>query len=460
MNRGSSKKESIVILGAGLVGSLMALFLVKKSYDVRVYEKRADLRENIGGEGRSINLALSNRGWNALKEVQVVEEVKKFAMAMKGRIMHDKQGILTFQPYGKEGEVIYSVSRERLNKVLISAAENHGATFHFNYRCTEVDLIQNSVHFLDEFQGKNKSITADLIIGADGAFSTLRGAMQKRDRFSFSQQYIEYGYKELTIPPTDHSFALEPNALHIWPRKQYMLIALPNPDYTFTCTLFYPFEGKDSFASLNSGEKVFQFFKENFPDVTPLMPDLINNFQKNPTSSLLTIKCFPWAVEDKALLVGDAAHAILPFFGQGMNSGFEDCQILNSLIEQYSGNWRSVLENFQIHRKPDTDAIAELALLNFIEMRDLVADPQFLLRKKIEAKLNQLFPEQWIPLYSMITFSDIPYSVAKERGVCQDLVMDKVMKTPDIDIKWENLDFHVIINNYQQKLKAAEIDTK
>ncbi|MDQ3395166.1 MAG: FAD-dependent monooxygenase [Bacteroidota bacterium] len=447
----ASKKEHIIILGAGLVGSLMSIYLANRGYAVSVFEKRGDLRQYKGGEGRSINLALSNRGWKALQGVGIMDEIEAISIFMEGRTMHDQKGQLSFLPYGKEGEGIYSVSREALNNELTTFSENKGTRFYFNQLCTEVDLEKIEIKVEEVATKEVMVVKADLIIGADGAFSTLRKAIQQYSNISFSQNFIEHGYKELTIPPTpQNEFALKENALHIWPRRQFMLIALPNPDKTFTCTLFFPLKGEISFESLDTNEKVYQFFKETFPDVMPLMPDFLNNYFKNPTSSLVTINCFPWSVKGKAVLIGDAAHGILPFFGQGMNSGFEDCRIFDALIGDHEGKWDIILEEFQNIRKPNTDAIGELALQNFVEMRDLVADPKFLLRKKIEARLHQMFPLEWIPLYSMVTFSDMPYSSAKALGAIQESTMDKVMEIPDIEDNWENLDYQGIINEFGQ----------
>jgi kynurenine 3-monooxygenase len=263
------------------------------------------------------------------------------------------------------------------------------------------------------------------------------------DRFNFSQHYIEHGYKELHIPPS-HGVTLEKNALHIWPRESYMMIALPNQDGSFTCTLFFPFDGQPSFASLSSDLKIKTFFAEIFGDAAPLLPELLNDFKTNPTSSLITVKCFPW-VRNKTFLIGDAAHGIVPFYGQGMNAGFEDCRVLNGLLDKHEDQWENVLDEFQHVRKPDTDAIAQLALDNFIEMRDLVADADFLLRKKIEAKIHQLFPHKWVPLYSMVTFhDDIRYSDAFKTGQKQKKIMDEVMKRPGIFENWEQLNFSEI----------------
>jgi len=439
-----NSSKHIAISGAGLVGSLLSIYLAKRGYKVSVFERRGDMRTSDYVGGRSINLALSNRGIRALEEVGVAEEMKVVSIPMHGRVMHDLQGNLSFQPYGKQGQFINSVSRSALNIVLMNKAEELGVEFLFNQRIIKVDLEKTTLS-VDRGQSTvdNKF---DLIIGADGAFSAVRSAFQITDRFDYSQDYIDHGYKELHIPPgAAGSFRLEKNALHIWPRESFMMIALPNPDGSFTCTLFFPFDGNQSFSQLKTDAGVSMFFESTFPDAVKLMPTLLEDFNTNPTSSLVTVRCYPW-VKNYTLLIGDAAHAIVPFFGQGMNAGFEDCRILNDLLNQHDDNWQSVLTAFQYERKKNADAIAQLALNNFIEMRDLVADADFLLRKKIEARLHQLYPAQWIPLYSMVTFhDDMPYSVAYETGQKQKKIMDEVMKQPGIETNWEALDFKAIV---------------
>ncbi len=455
------ENKKIAIAGAGLVGSLLSIYLTKRGYQVSVFERRGDMREHGYEGGRSINLALSNRGLRALEEVELAEEIKKVAIPMHRRVMHDRKGNLTYQPYGKEGQFINSVSRSALNIILMNKAEALGVEFYFNKRITKVDL-ENTLLEVGSSQktvGSQGFTTSneqpvisgysfDYIIGADGAFSAVRGAFQVTDRFDYSQDYIDHGYKELHIPPgAAGEFKLEKNALHIWPRESFMMIALPNPDGSFTCTLFFPFKGNPSFDTLKTQRDVEIFFTETFPDAQALMPDLLEDYTINPTSSLVTIRCYPW-VKNNTLLIGDAAHAIVPFFGQGMNAGFEDCRILNELLTTHNDQWSSVLTEFQRIRKNDTDAIAQLALDNFIEMRDLVADAEFLLRKKIEARLHQLYPAQWIPLYSMVTFHDsMPYSVAYQTGQKQKRIMDEVMKQPGIEKNWESLDFKAIIKS-------------
>jgi len=438
------KKQNIAIAGAGLVGSMLSIYLAKRGHHVSVFERRPDMRKRTLDAGRSINLALSNRGLRALDEVGLTTEIKKAAIPMHGRMMHDRLGNLTFQPYGKEGQFINSISRSNLNMVLMDKAESLGVEFHFVQRINLVDfektrlIVQNS-------ESRIQNLEFDAIIGADGAFSAVRSSLQIAALFDYSQDYIAHGYKELHIPATETgAFQLEKNALHIWPRESYMLIALPNPDGSFTCTLFFPFEGMLSFNSLKTENDAKRFLKETFSDVFDLMPMAVEVFMSSPPSSLVTVKCFPWA-KNKTLLIGDAAHAIVPFYGQGMNAGFEDCRVLNDLLD-HASDWPNLFNEFQKLRKPDTDAIAQLALDNFVEMRDLVADEKFLLRKKIEARLNQLFPEKWIPLYSMVTFNDnIRYSDALATGQKQKRIMDEVMQRINIETTWEQLDFENIV---------------
>ena len=437
--------KHIGIIGAGLVGSLLSIYLSKRGYQVSVFERREDLRTENTDQGRSINLALSTRGIRALEQVGLAEAVKNFAIPMHGRMMHDKEGKLSFLPYGKKEQYINSISRRGLNQMLMDHAEKCSVKFFFAHRCAGVDLEKTTATF---YVGKAVSKrNFDVLIGADGVFSTVRSAMQITDRYNYSQQYLEHGYKELEIPAgKDGGFVLEPNALHIWPRESYMMIALPNPDKTFTCTLFFPFQGSPSFETLSDPKSILNFFQDVFPDALLHMPALVDDFMRNPTSSLVTIRCFPW-VRNKTFLIGDAAHGIVPFYGQGMNAGFEDCRILNDLLDLNQDDWTGALAQFQSSRKEDADAIAHLAFENFVEMRDLVADPQFLLRKKIEAKLHELYPQKWIPLYSMVTFNDhIRYSTAYRTGKKQQQIMEDVMKTPGIVQLWQTLNFKEIVD--------------
>ena len=431
--------EKIAIIGAGLVGSLQAIIMAKKGHQVEVYERREDIRSANISAGRSINLALSNRGWKALELAGINEEVEKEAIPMYARKIHDEEGHLTDQAYGLEGEAIFSVSRGGLNQLLIREADKFdNVHFHFEMKCEDVDLKSNELLFTDK-DGKEHHVKPDRIIATDGAFSAVRARMQRTDRFNYNQMYLEHGYKELTIPPTeDGGFRIDKNFLHIWPRGSYMLIALPNADGSFTCTLFFPFEGEYSFESLDSKDKVVDFFKKIFPDAYDLMPTLEEDYFENPTSSLVTVRCHPWNYSDRIIMMGDASHAIVPFYGQGMNSGFEDCTVFNELYEKHQGDWSKVIPEFSKKRKADADAIADLALNNFIEMRDKVADPSFLLRKKIEKRMFEEYPNDWMPLYSQVTFSHIPYSKALAAGVRQAKIMDQVMSRGDIEEKWDS----------------------
>jgi kynurenine 3-monooxygenase len=422
----SQRENKITLIGAGLAGSLLSIHLARRGFQVEVYERRPDMRKTKISAGRSINLALSVRGIHALNDVGLHEDIMRIAIPMKGRMIHALDGALAFQPYGRlEHEVIHAVSRAQLNICLLDAAERHdGVRIYFNQTCTGMNLKTGEVNLHNEISGEDKVIPALTVIGTDGSASAIRMEMLKTGRFNFSQQYLEHGYKELVMPAGPNGeFLLEKNALHIWPRHTYMLIALPNLDGSFTCTFFFPFEGEESFASLNTEEKVLSFFQKQFPDAVPLMPTLVEDFFTNPTGAMVTIKCNPWYVEDKVVLLGDAAHAIVPFFGQGMNCAFEDCTYLDACIEKHGDDWKKVFEEYEELRKINTDAIADMALENFIEMRDHTADPKFLLKKKVERALEEKFPEVFIPKYSMVSFHRIPYSVALARGIVQDKIL-------------------------------------
>ncbi|MCB0488796.1 MAG: NAD(P)/FAD-dependent oxidoreductase [Cyclobacteriaceae bacterium] len=444
--------KNIAIVGAGLVGSLLSIYLVKRGYKVTVFERRPNMREHVLDAGRSINLALSNRGIRALEAVGLADPMKKVAIPMNGRMIHNVSGGLTFQPYGKEGQFINSVSRSGLNMMLMDEAEKRGVHFFYEYRCEGVDFDNTAIKF--QTYGSHMTRKFDLVIGADGAFSAVRSAMQADGVVTASEDVLEHSYKELRIPPAENgSFMIAKNSLHIWPRESFMLIALPNPDATFTCTLFLPNEGENSFEKLKKKSDITTFFETHFPDTLSLMPTLLEDFRDNTTSSLVTIRSYPW-IKNNVLLIGDAAHGVVPFYGQGMNAGFEDCFVLNQLLDEFEDNWDDVLPKFQELRKPDNDAIAQLALDNFIEMRDLVGDEDFLLRKKIESRLQDLFPNEWVPLYSMVTFrEDMRYSEALLNGALQRKVMDKVMAKPDIKTTWEQLNFREIVDQFNT-LKA------
>jgi kynurenine 3-monooxygenase len=431
--------EKITLIGAGLNGPLLAILLMQRGFTVEIYERRPDMRRVRMSAGRSINLALSTRGIHALQQAGLWERMRNIIIPMKGRMMHSVAAELTFQPYGKnEEEVINSISRAELNIALIDAAEEHGATIYFNRRCTGYDWKTTTMRVRDEETGEVTTLEAGVVIGCDGSASSIRAEMLKLNRFNYSQQYLDYGYKELTIPAGPHGeHLLETHALHIWPRGNHMLIALPNIDGTFACILFLPFEGADSFAALTTPAQVDKFFESRFPDAVPLMPQLADNYFANPTGAMVTIKCSPWHAEGRALLLGDAVHAIVPFFGQGINCGFEDCTCLVELLERHGADWARVFAEFENERKVNTDAIADMAIENFTEMRDRVADSRFLFRKKVELALEAKYPQLFVPKYAMVTFHRIPYSVALARGTVQDRMLaelcESINRVEDID---------------------------
>ncbi len=418
-------------MGAGLVGSLLSVYLAKEGHKVTVYERRPDMRQaNIGG-GRSINLALSDRGWKALAKVGADKPVRDMGIPMYGRMIHHEDGSTSYQPYGKEDQAIYSVSRGGLNQVLMDYAEQHGVELVFENGCDEVDLDSGVAHL-----SGGQQVHPDLLFGADGAFSRVRLSMMKTDRFDYQQMYLPHGYKELSIPAaTGGGWQIEKNALHIWPRHDFMLIALPNLDGSFTCTLFAPFEGTGGFDQVTDRASLMRYFEAYFADAIPLMPDLEEDYFSNPTSSLVTVRCYPWVKHDSIALIGDASHAIVPFYGQGMNSGFEDCDVLHQCMVQHGDDWPAVLDAYQESRKPSADAIADLALQNFVEMRDRVDDPSFLYRKKLEKVLHEKYPEDFIPQYTQVTFSHIPYEKALAAGKEQEAFFTRIL--PKLDMEKE-----------------------
>lgn len=445
--------QNVAVVGAGLVGSLQAILLAKRGFKVDVYERRPDLRKAEILAGRSINLALSDRGWKALDKAGISDEIRKIAIPMFGRKMHAVDGALTYQPYGKENQAIFSVSRGGLNQKLMNLADDYPEIgYFFNMRCEDIDFDSNTIRFTDTEKDQIVEKSYDAVFATDGAFSAVRNRMMKYPMFDYSQSYLTHGYKELVIPPNeDGSHKIDKNCLHIWPRGEFMMIALANLDGSFTVTLFFPMEGKLSFASIDTPEKVKDFFEKTFPDSIPLMPTLLEDYFSNPTSTLVTVRCNPWNHGTQAVLMGDAAHAVVPFYGQGMNAGFEDCTVFDELLEQYGDDWNTIFSEYSRLRVPDGNAIADLALNNYIEMRDSTADPDFLLRKKIERKFSDLYPNDWMPLYEQVTFSHIRYSDALKRGQYQRGIMDEIMQTEGIYEKWDSEE---IMNRIAEKAKT------
>ena len=353
--------------------------------------------------------------------------------------MHDTEGNLYDQAYGNPGQAIYSISRANLNLILMEMAEKNGAKIHCNQKYLDVDFTSGASTFEHTKTGEKITVNSDLLIGADGAFSAIRSKMTRRNRQQYSQHFIEHGYKELLIPANeDGTHKLEKNALHIWPRGNFMLIALPNLNGSYTCTLFAPYEGEESFEKLNTNKDVKNYFKKIFPDLVPLIPDLCEQFFSNPTSSMAIMRTYPWHVDDKSILIGDAAHATVPFYGQGMNAGFEDCRILNELLDKHNNNFKTCFKEYSKVRKPNGDGVQDLSMHNFIVMRDKTADTKFLLQKKIEQKFTQQYPEKWVPLYSMVSFSNIPYSEALQVGMKQEKIMQSIMNISNINETWDS----------------------
>jgi kynurenine 3-monooxygenase len=429
-----------VLIGSGLAGGLLAAYVGRRGYDVDLYERRADPREgNIVG-GRSINLALSTRGIYALEQVGIADEVLRHAIPMRGRMIHDKSGALHFSPYDRDpNKFINSIGRAALNTTVIEAAQRYpNVRVHFNHRCTDVDLDSATANLVPSGAEAVAAATAnphqqvtiqaqgDAVIGLDGAFSAVRQSMQKEiAAFEYDESYLAHGYKELTIPPApDGSWRMEKEALHIWPRKSFMMIALPNPDGSFTCTLFWEFEGPRSFATTKTDDEIRRFFDEEFPDAVPLMPALVDDFKTNPTGSLVTIRCAPWFYKNKVALVGDAAHAVVPFYGQGMNAAFEDCVVLDECLAEFPEDRQRAFTEYFARRKKNADALADLAVRNFIEMRDKTASKTFRAKKKLDHLLEGLLPGIYLPLYTMVTFTRMPYADAARRAGLQDRIVN------------------------------------
>jgi len=432
-------RNRFTVAGGGPVGSLLAILLGRHGYDVGLFEGRPDSRQTSIYQGKSINIALSDRGWTSLQKIGISADTKADAIPMYHRAIHGIDGELSKLPYGKQGDAIWSVSRGGINEQLLDIADAEpNIDIYFEHRLVDVDFETANAAF--EVKGEQQiTVEADYLFGADGAHSKVRRLAHKLPRFSYSQTYMPQSYIELNIPANpDGSHRLEKNALHIWPRKDFMLIALPNPDGTFTCTLFLNFSGTPSFESLRERVDVERFFNENFADAIEYLENPVDVFLEKIASPLFLVQVFPWSFNRKVALIGDAAHAIVPFYGQGMNCGFEDCAELNRLIELHDHDWNRIFPAYENARKPNGDAIAELSKRNFVEMSDLSGDKRFQLRKKIEAKFHEAFPDLWTPLYSMVTFSpEVPYSEALRVGDEQKRVMDQIMQLPEIERDWD-----------------------
>lgn len=421
----------MTVVGAGLVGSLLSTVLAKLGFDVEVFERRVDMRKETISAGRSINLAMSVRGLYSLQKLGVHEEIMKKAIAMPGRIIHPISGPTVFQRYGKDdSECIYSISRGELNKTLMTIAEGTGRVkIHFQEKLSAVDFNQRQLTFINDKTKHERIVSYSKVFGTDGSSSVLRHTLRDQFDHEETESLLSHGYKELHMSPgPGNSFKMEKHGLHIWPRGSYMLIALPNCDGSFTCTLFLFNQGPLSFENLKTRDQVEAFFQEQFPDVMPLIPDYLDQFFHNPTGQMVTVKTYPWNHSEDVVLLGDAAHAIVPFFGQGMNCGFEDVAVLWEMMEKFSSSkstlpWGKIFEEFTQARKPNGDAIADLAVDNFVEMRDRVADQKFLLAKEVEKILEKQFPGEYVSRYRLVSFTRVPYRIALAAGKLQDKIL-------------------------------------
>ncbi|MCG8786355.1 FAD-dependent monooxygenase [Tenacibaculum finnmarkense] len=463
-----NKKDNILIIGAGLCGSLLALRLAQRGYKVAVYESRPDLRTVDISAGRSINLALSDRGFKALRLAGVAEKAREICIPMYGRLIHDIEGNTFSSNYsGRDNECINSISRGDLNAILLTEAEKHeNVTIHFNKKCTSVNIENTIAHFEDYHTKEEFSVNAEVIFGTDGAGSVLRKSyyLAHKFLFSYSQDYLSHGYKELEIPADktgNHQISNE--HLHIWPRGAYMLIALPNVDGSFTVTLFLSYdEGKYNFNNLTSEEKITEFFETQFPDALKLISSIKEEFLNNPTGALGTVKCSPWHYKNKTILLGDAAHAIVPFYGQGMNASFEDITIFDAVLEEDLGDWETVFKTYEKARKENTDAIADLAIDNFHEMKNHVANPLFKEKRKLEMDLEKAFPNEYFSKYSMVTFKDdIPYAQAMKKGRAQDKALLNMVADSDFkhttDLKYLKEILQKVVKETNEILREDEI---
>jgi len=431
--------KNIVLIGAGLAGSYMAYALGKKGYSVEVFEKRPDPRKAEYGSGRSINLVVSHRGWTAFKYAGIEEQIRAIVVPAYGRQIHDIEGNESYFPYSIDNQAIHSISRSELNETLVDLADAlPNVNFHFEHICEYVDTDQGVVRLTHE--GKTRSVQGDLIVGADGAGSAVRRTLMGKPRFDFSQKFIDSGYKEVHIPAAeDGSPQLNIDALHIWPRREFMLMGLANTDNGFTGTVFAPFTGEFGLDQLKTGKDGLRYFEKYFKDAIPLIPNLEEQWENNPTSALACIRCNPYHWNHNIMLIGDAAHATVPFYGEGMNGSLEDVRVFLELLDEHGDeNMQKVLEIYTEQRVPAGNALVDLSLRNFIEMRDLVADPSFQLRKKIERKVQASHPDKWTPLYTQVKFTNIPYHEAKAQGEKHDLIMEEILKTENIEECWDS----------------------
>ncbi|MEA2695144.1 MAG: kynurenine 3-monooxygenase [Acidobacteriota bacterium] len=432
-------RESILVVGAGLVGSLLSIYLAKLGHQVEMVDRNPDPRSPRAPSFRSINLTICERGFTALDRVGAGDLVRAISVPCYGRVIHSPAGEIEHQPYGNRREALYSVSRRDLNQVLLNMAlAQPGVSCSFAEKCLEVDLTQPEVTFQSTLSGEISKRRPDRLFGADGAFSAVRQQLQRMPRFNYSQEYLDQAYKELHVPASPAGdWVIDGGAIHIWPRGHYMLIGFPNLDRSFTFSLHMPYTGEPSFASIRTREDLLALFRSAFPDALPLMPTLVEDFFGRPEAAMVTIRCLPWTFRDRVALIGDSAHAIVPSYGQGANSGFEDCSVLYDCLRA-SGTWLAAFEEYEKQRLPNAEAIADLALEHFSELRDKVGDPEFLLRKEIERRINERYPDRYTPLYSLISFTNLPYAEAMRQDREQRSLVDRVLALPRIRERLES----------------------
>lgn len=453
--------ETILVVGGGLVGSLLSIYLSRQGHEVHVFDRYPDFRQARGSSGRSINLTICERGFSALDRVGAGDLVRAIAVPCYGRVVHAADGTVEWQPYGNRREAIHSVSRGNLNRALLSLAlEEPALTCHFEHKCLEVDLERPAATFQDLQTGAVAERRGDRLFGADGAHSAVRLRLQRSQRFDLVQQYLDQAYKELDVPPAaGGGWALEGNAIHIWPRGHYMLIGFPNVDHSFTLALHMPYQGEPSFASVRTPDDLLRLFERSFPDAIELMPGLVEQYFGRPEASMVTIRCAPWTYRDRVALIGDAAHAIVPSYGQGANSGFEDCSVLADCLAGAGGDWQAVFARYEALRKPNADAIADLALEHFHELRDLVGDPQFQLRKRVERRINELFPDLYTPLYALVSFTNVSYVEALQRDREQRELIDRVLALPGIHQRLDGEEIREVIGGLLGEAPAQTSST-
>jgi len=442
--------ERVCVVGAGLVGSLLSNFLAREGHDVHLFDRQADPRRGRRASGRSINLTICERGFAALDRVGAGDRVREISVPCYGRYIHSVDGTVDYQPYGNRREAIHSVARNELNDVLIDLAlAQRGIHVHFEEKCLEVDLETPEVAFQSLRTDEVTRFRADRVFGADGANSRVRAAMQLVAGFRQRQEFFEQAYKEISVPPASSGdWALPADAIHIWPRRHYMLIGFPNRDCTFTFALHMPFEGEPSFASLRTPEALLELFRRSFPDALPYVPNLIEDYFGRPESKMITVRCAPWTHGDKVALIGDAAHAIVPSYGQGANCGFEDCSVFYDCLQGAAGDWGQALRDYEASRKPNADAIADLALEHFHELRDFVGSSEFLLRKELERWVNDLYPDRYAPLYSLISFTNVPYAESMRQDREQRTLVDRLLEIPDVRGKLGSPELRAMVDQF------------